>query len=346
MSELWLKFRDEDGAPQRVAVRQDSFAIGRHSENDLSIPVSNLSREHLRIERFGGVFAATDQGSSNGTTINGGKLSGPVTLKDGDVLDLGGGLKVEVEIVSEEADPYASFYDIPMEKAAPDVDDANPAAPYVSSTPALPAGTSAIPKSVFYIAPILGLIVIVLIGTVVFMSGGKKDVSAGPGNREDFQYSSNSDEDDPPVSEKTNESPGDRPGAVPGPTGTPEAGSLGSNSSPPPGGTTLPEGGSAERNVAAFMRSIAQNDQRAFLTGEQVNLVSARIKRFEGSGALADNINSAKKNAAQIKSLAAAKNLKPQFLAAAALTKLGNQRGDALQTAQSMADVLDNLRRR
>jgi hypothetical protein len=346
MSELWLKFRDQDGAPQRVPVRKDSFAIGRHSNNDLSIPVSNLSREHLRIERFGSIFAATDQGSSNGTTINGGKLTGPVTLKDGDKLDLGGGLKIEVELVSEFSDPYASFHDIPA--AAGDepksAQEPGAAVPYVASTPALPAGTGAIPKSVFYIAPLLGLVVIVIVGALIYTSAGNKNGRAAGTDPGGFQYSANEDEDEAPSGGDTNSSQNTEPGAVPRPSGNTEQGSLGSNSSPVPGGTTLPaDKGGAEQHVAAFMRAIAQNDPKAFLTGEQVGLVSARIKRFEGSGALADNINSARRNAAQIKSLAAAKNLKPQFLAAAALTKLGNQRGDALQAAQGMADVLDKL---
>jgi hypothetical protein len=58
---------------------------------------------------------------------------------------------------------------------------------------------------------------------------------------------------------------------------------------------------------------------------------------------LAENINAARKSAAQIKSLAASKNLKPQFLAVAAITKLGNTRGDIVKTAESIADVYDKL---
>jgi hypothetical protein len=58
---------------------------------------------------------------------------------------------------------------------------------------------------------------------------------------------------------------------------------------------------------------------------------------------LADNITSARKNAAQIRSIATAKRLKPQFLAVAAISSLGSARGDVVQAAQRLADVYDKL---
>jgi hypothetical protein len=91
------------------------------------------------------------------------------------------------------------------------------------------------------------------------------------------------------------------------------------------------------------LRKIAQNDTTAFLTSDQSKKVSDKIKQIGSSSALAENINSARKNASQIKSLATSKNLTPQFLATAALVKLGNSRGDVLQAAQSMADTLGKL---
>jgi len=91
------------------------------------------------------------------------------------------------------------------------------------------------------------------------------------------------------------------------------------------------------------LRRIAQNDPHAFLTGEQAQRITPKVKQLSGSSALADNLNSARKNASQIKSLAQSKNIKPQFLAIAAVAKLGSSRGDVLQTAQGMADVLDKL---
>ncbi len=88
---------------------------------------------------------------------------------------------------------------------------------------------------------------------------------------------------------------------------------------------------------------MAQNDPTAFLTGDQAKRVDGKIKQLGKSSAIAENINSARKNASQIKALAASKNLQPQFLAVAAITKLGSSRGDIMQAATSVADVYDKL---
>jgi hypothetical protein len=92
------------------------------------------------------------------------------------------------------------------------------------------------------------------------------------------------------------------------------------------------------------LRAIAQKDPSAFLTGERAQKVDVKIKQLSGSPALADNINLAKKNGSQIAALANARGLRPQLLAAAVLAKMGTSRGDVVQTAQTMADVLGKLR--
>jgi len=79
------------------------------------------------------------------------------------------------------------------------------------------------------------------------------------------------------------------------------------------------------------------------LTTDQAQKVNAQIKQLSGSSTLAANIESARKSSTQIKTLAGSKNLPPQFLATAALAKLGTSRGDPLQTAQSMSDVFEKL---
>ena len=100
MTELWLKYRDERG-DQRVLVEGSQFVIGRHSECDLCIPSGQLSRQHVKIESFGEVYVVSDCGSSNGTTLNGTELRDPVAIKGGDVLNLGGGLDMTAEMVSD-----------------------------------------------------------------------------------------------------------------------------------------------------------------------------------------------------------------------------------------------------
>jgi pSer/pThr/pTyr-binding forkhead associated (FHA) protein len=105
MPEIWLKYIDENGEHQRVLVESERFVVGRHSANDLCVPSEKISREHLKIERRSDRFVAADCYSSNGTTLNGENLIEPTFLRDGDKLNLGGDLEIEIEIVSRESEP-------------------------------------------------------------------------------------------------------------------------------------------------------------------------------------------------------------------------------------------------
>ncbi len=98
MSVLILKFKDENGNEMIVEVNRDRFTIGRHSECDLVYVDGRLSREHARFERVGGRFNVTDLGSSNGTTLNGEDIFESREINDGDVVNLGGGLEIEIKV--------------------------------------------------------------------------------------------------------------------------------------------------------------------------------------------------------------------------------------------------------
>lgn len=337
MPQLWLKFKDENGDEQRLAVRGELFTVGRHSSNDLTVTDSRLSREHIRIELVSGDFVVSDSGSSNGTTINGGKLGGQTNLRDGDLLDLGGGLRitVEIEAVAEKpVTPPEADADLPGQPQA-----VPPAyAPAAASAPA----NDGIPTSFFILAPLLGIFVLVIAGGIIFLFFR----DTGPvdsGNDDEIVYS-NADDDTPSTDDDDTPKPRVK-SPTPSTVGTPNGGTT---TLPGPGGTEPPptnlsETAKIEQNGAAFLRRIAQNEPKAFLTGDQAQKVNAKVKQIGKSSALAENINAARKNSAQIKSLAASKNLTPQFLAVAAITKLGSGRGDIMQAAASVADVYDKL---
>lgn len=349
MAELWLKYRDANGDEKRVPVNADTFIVGRHSASDLCIPDGRLSREHIRIARLGDDFVASDLGSSNGTSINGEKLNKEVALRDADRLDLGG-VEVLVERISESgaADgppelpgPEASTRDFPAAEGI-SAGSSGPAAS--AASPVAAGGGGGFPTTLLFVAPVVGLFVLVLVGGLILLLAKKPADVAG----NEFQYSRNGDDDDPAraSSKKSDpEKPGNSPSTASPSNGTANSGvtSQPSGGDPPPPPTTLDDNGKTEQNGAAFLRRIAQNDPRAFLTAEQARRVNAKIKQVAGGSAIADNINSARKNAAQIRSLAQSRNLKPQLLAVAAIARLGTSRGDLLQAAGGMADVLDKL---
>ncbi len=95
---------------------------------------------------------------------------------------------------------------------------------------------------------------------------------------------------------------------------------------------------------AVFEKNRAERSEGIFNRQSTTDRKS-KIDQLKNSPALAANIKSAKANAARITEIANAKNVKPQFLAVAAIAKLGNNRGDVAAAAQNMADVLDEMSR-
>ena len=67
-----------------------SLSVGRGAENDIALADDFASARHARIEpRRDGVWVA-DAGSTNGTYVNGSRLSKPYRLRPGDVIRVGG----------------------------------------------------------------------------------------------------------------------------------------------------------------------------------------------------------------------------------------------------------------
>lgn len=68
---------------------KDGVTIGRDITNDIVINDPEVSRHHLRFTRGGGGFTMEDLGSTNGTFINGQRMTGSRPLRPGDMIGLG-----------------------------------------------------------------------------------------------------------------------------------------------------------------------------------------------------------------------------------------------------------------
>ncbi len=98
MPDLRLKYDGREFTP-----KDGVTTLGRTTDNDVSFADdSNVSRYHAEIEARGEEFALIDLNSSNGTTVNGMKVSGEVYLKLGDRIVLGGSSEIVVEGPNEQ----------------------------------------------------------------------------------------------------------------------------------------------------------------------------------------------------------------------------------------------------
>ncbi|MGD0174207.1 MAG: FHA domain-containing protein [Anaerolineales bacterium] len=76
---------------------QEVMSIGRESNNDIILKDSEISRNHARISRKGGVYVLEDLGSSNGTFVNQQRLTAPRKLVAGDEIGVGTNVVVTFE---------------------------------------------------------------------------------------------------------------------------------------------------------------------------------------------------------------------------------------------------------
>ncbi|HKY35247.1 MAG TPA: GGDEF domain-containing protein [Polyangiaceae bacterium] len=72
----------------RLVLGDAPIEIGRGSGAALILDADSVSRKHARIERFGGGHRIIDQGSTNGTYVNGVRIKEHI-LKDGDRIGIG-----------------------------------------------------------------------------------------------------------------------------------------------------------------------------------------------------------------------------------------------------------------
>ena len=81
------------------------LTIGRHPDRQAPLQDPGLSRLHATMTAHGGKLRIRDEGSHNGTHVNGRKISGDEEVHPGDIIRVGATLLMVVE----DTDPYAAW---------------------------------------------------------------------------------------------------------------------------------------------------------------------------------------------------------------------------------------------
>jgi hypothetical protein len=106
---------------------QDSYTIGREAGTEIVIEDPQVSRRHATLTRQGTSYLIEDIGSTNGTYVNGKRVTAPMLLSNGDMIGLADTVVLAVQapltvsddatVVSDAAHYDAAHYAPPTQPA-------------------------------------------------------------------------------------------------------------------------------------------------------------------------------------------------------------------------------------
>jgi pilus assembly protein CpaF len=80
---------EKGGEQRRIVFNKPEVTIGRVQGNDIVLPKGNVSKRHARIVLKDGKFIIVDLKSTNGTYVNGRKITSPLVVKEADKIYIG-----------------------------------------------------------------------------------------------------------------------------------------------------------------------------------------------------------------------------------------------------------------
>src|SRR5688572_21752770 len=80
---------EKGGEQRRLDFDKPEITIGRVQGNDVILPKGNVSKRHARIVLKDGKYIIVDLKSTNGTYVNGRKITSPLVIKETDKIYIG-----------------------------------------------------------------------------------------------------------------------------------------------------------------------------------------------------------------------------------------------------------------
>lgn len=84
-----VTLQSEGKEPKKFNFDKDEITIGRLSSSDITLNATNVSKQHSRIVFREQRYFIIDRKSTNGTFVNGNRVTVPISLKDGDKIYVG-----------------------------------------------------------------------------------------------------------------------------------------------------------------------------------------------------------------------------------------------------------------
>jgi hypothetical protein len=146
------------------------ISIGRDNTNMVAINDAEISRKHAKMEMRGSAYVITDLGSTNGTFINGTRVTGTQVLNPGDTVSFGEGIVLQYEAAY---DPNATVVSSAAKAPKTVAPARRPApAPVPAAAPAYSGQVPSGPTPVAAAQPKkknTGLVIGIIIGVIVLM---------------------------------------------------------------------------------------------------------------------------------------------------------------------------------
>src|SRR5438093_10350063 len=105
-----ISVTEKGGEQKRLEFDKPEVTIGRVQGNDIILPKGNVSKRHSRIVLKDGKFIIVDLKSTNGTYVNGRKITSPLVIKPTDKIYIGDFILAvdEGEMAAQPSGPIAS----------------------------------------------------------------------------------------------------------------------------------------------------------------------------------------------------------------------------------------------
>ncbi len=158
------------------------LSIGRDANQAISINDAEISRKHAKMELRGASYVIQDLGSTNGTFVNGNRISGIQVLNPNDIVAFGENIVLMYEAV---VDPNATMIasKAPRTSAAMPKPAPAPAPVYVAPAPAPVAAAPAAPakkgNKKLILLIILAVVVCAILGCIALLVWVDNDPTGG-----------------------------------------------------------------------------------------------------------------------------------------------------------------------